>query len=76
MKVYLLFYDEDGTGTREEWNVFYTPCEVFPLAQTRKDRIAYIKSKYPELQFHAEDLELQTTHDFPCAYDGEDDGDE
>ena len=32
-KVYVLFYDHDGSGEREEWNTFYTPCEVFERAQ-------------------------------------------
>lgn len=26
--IYLLYYDTDS-GAREEWNTFYTPCEVF-----------------------------------------------
>jgi hypothetical protein len=34
-KVYLLFYDTD-TGAREEWNTFYTPCEVFTNPEDRQ----------------------------------------
>jgi len=42
MKVYILNYDQD-TGAREEWNTFYTPCEVFSTEELRAARIAVLK---------------------------------
>ncbi len=42
MKVYLLYYDTDY-GSREEWNTFYTPCEVFATDAERQARIDVIK---------------------------------
>ena len=36
--IYLLFYDTDS-GSREEWNTFYTPCEVFLSSEDRETRI-------------------------------------
>lgn len=44
MKLYLLYYDTD-MGEREEWNTFYTPCEVFDSAEKRQDRIDFIKAQ-------------------------------
>jgi hypothetical protein len=45
MKVYLLYYDNDDTGAREERNVFYTPCEVYLSPEDRQKRIDFIKTK-------------------------------
>jgi hypothetical protein len=60
-KIYALFYDCDN-GNREDWNIFYTPLELFATAEERAARIAYIKSKAsdPELDFEERDLELTT----------------
>ena len=44
MKLYLLYYDTDR-GDREEWNTFYTPCEVFDSAAKRRARIEFIKQQ-------------------------------
>ena len=44
MKLYLLYYDTD-IGSREEWNTFYTPCEVFDSAEKRQARIDFIKQQ-------------------------------
>lgn len=44
MKLYLLYYDTD-MGSREEWNTFYTPCEVFDSAEKRQARIDFIKQQ-------------------------------
>jgi hypothetical protein len=65
MKVYLLFYDEDDTGAREEWSTFYTPCEVFADPAVRTTRIAYVKTARPEVEFHTIDLDVETTPNFP-----------
>lgn len=65
MKLYLLYYDTDN-GSSEEWNTFYTPCEVFDDPSKRQQRIDFIKSqvdkdgKPVEYEFHTEDLELMT----------------
>jgi hypothetical protein len=37
--VYIVFYDND-TGSREDWNVFYTPFEAFTTAAARDTRKA------------------------------------
>lgn len=61
--MYLLYYDCDN-GSREDWNIFYTPVEVFSTKEKRDARIAYIKEKLTEkvmkalnFEFHTEDLE-------------------
>lgn len=41
--IYLLFYDTDY-GSREEWNTFYTPCEVFLSSEDRETRITYLSN--------------------------------
>jgi hypothetical protein len=68
MKVYLLYYDTDGSGNREEWSVFYTPCEAFPDTATRDKRKAFITSKRPDLVFEEETLVIKKTHDFPFDF--------
>ena len=45
MKLYLLYYDTDGSGAREEWSVFYTPCEIFLTPEQRQARIDFIKKQ-------------------------------
>jgi hypothetical protein len=37
-KVFLLFYSKDE-GSREDWSVFYTPCEAFSSDADRLRRI-------------------------------------
>ena len=65
MKVYLLYYDTDY-GSREEWNTFYTPCEVFDSPEKRQARIDFIKQQVDEdgepvdYGFHEEDLDIMT----------------
>ena len=65
MKLYLLYYDTD-MGSREEWNTFYTPCEVFDSAKKRQDRIKFIKAQVDEdgepvaYEFHKVDTVLMT----------------
>jgi hypothetical protein len=61
-KVYLLFYDTD-TGAREEWNTFYTPCEVFITPEDREERIKYIKKFAKQLnegeyEFHKDEVDV------------------
>mgnify|MGYP003705537347 CR=1 FL=1 len=65
MKLYLLYYDTDY-GAREEWNTFYTPCEVFDSAKKRQERIDFIKQQVNEdgdpvgYEFHTVDKMLMT----------------
>lgn len=63
MKVYLLYYDTDY-GSREEWNTFYTPVEVFDSEEKRQARIDFIKSNSEDYtdedQFYTVDTELMT----------------
>lgn len=63
MKVYLLYYDTD-MGEREEWNTFYTPCEVFATNQERQARIDVIKAQSTDYTdddcFHTVDTVLMT----------------
>ena len=61
-KVYLLFYDTD-TGATEEWNTFYTPCEVFTNPEDREKRIEYVKKLSAQLSkgkfyFHKEEVNV------------------
>ncbi len=41
-KVYALFYDFEEGGDRENWNVFYTPLEIFTDKAVRDARKDYI----------------------------------
>lgn len=60
-KVYILFYDHDGTGDREEWNTYYTPCEAFASAADRDVRKQALKAADPDLVFHELDLDMPTS---------------
>jgi len=61
--VYLLYYDTDY-GSREEWNTFYTPCEVFATEEHRQRRIDFIKANSEEYtdddRFELVELEMMT----------------
>lgn len=65
MKLYLLYFDTD-TGAREEWNTFYTSCEVFDSEEKRQARIDFIKQQVDEdgeptaYEFHTVDTVLMT----------------
>jgi len=65
MKLYILYYDSDY-GSREEWNTFYTPCEIFDSEQKRQTRIDFIKSQVDQdgeptaYEFHEVELDLMT----------------
>ena len=63
MKVYLLYYDTD-LGSREEWNTFYTPCEVFDSAEKRQARIDIIQAQSKNYKdddsFHKVDLDIMS----------------
>lgn len=65
MKLYLLYYDTDH-GNREEWNTFYTPCEVFDDPDKRQARIDFIQKQVDEdgepveYKFHEVDTVLMT----------------
>jgi hypothetical protein len=63
MKVFLLYYDTDY-GSREEWNTFYTPVEVFDSEQKRQARIDVIKAQSEDFKdddcFHTVDTEIMS----------------
>ena len=65
MKLYLLYYDTDY-GSREEWNTFYTPVEVFDSEAKRQARIDFIKQQVDEdgepvaYEFHTVDKMIMT----------------
>lgn len=63
MKVYLLYYDTD-VGSREEWNTFYTPVEVFTSDEERSARIDVIKANSKDYQdedcFYCVDKDVMT----------------
>jgi len=61
MIIYLLFYDDEEGGSRENWNTFYTPVEAFDLLEKRNARIAELESLDPGLAFHTVDLVLNKT---------------
>ena len=68
MKLYLLYYDTDY-GSREEWNTFYTPVEVFDTAEKRQNRIDFIKQQVNEnnepleYEFHTVDTTIMAEAD-------------
>ena len=57
MIVYVLQFDDD-TGAREDWNVFYTPMEIFDTKAERDQRIADIKAYDPSQEFEETDVTL------------------
>lgn len=66
--LYMLQYDVDY-GDRENWNVFYTPCEVFDSAEARMKRVEYIMAnsdEYVDLEenFLMTEVELMADLDY------------
>ena len=57
MIVYALQYDYDN-GDNEDWNVFYTPLEIFATKADRDKRIADIKAYDPGKGFEERDITL------------------
>lgn len=61
--LYTLQYDQD-TGGREEWNVFYTPLEIYSTEELRQARIDELKQEVDEdgdpmnYHFHKEEIIL------------------
>lgn len=47
MMIYLLYYDQD-TGSREEWNTFYTPVEAFSTPELRAERAEQLENMVDE----------------------------
>jgi hypothetical protein len=68
MKVYVLQYDTDH-GHSEEWNVFYTPMEVFDSREAVDARIAFLEKQINDdeepcgYEFQVSELELFTIAD-------------
>lgn len=64
--IYLLFYDTDS-GSREEWNTFYTPVEAFSSKELRSLRVKELKNAVDDdgdpydYQFHTIDVKLDET---------------
>ena len=58
-KMYCLNYDTDH-GDREEWNIFYTPTEVFSTVFKREARKTWLKTNHPEFEFHEFEAELDS----------------
>lgn len=67
-KVYFLAYDTEH-GNNEEWNMFYTPFEVFDTAEARQARIEFLKNStnYDDepsgYEFHTMDFDVMTIAD-------------
>lgn len=77
--IYLLFYGTD-TGASEDWQVFYTPAEVFRTKEERDARIKFLEnvqlgacsgenSSYYE--FETRDLEFTERADAPHMFGDE-----
>ena len=59
-KLYIVFYDCDS-GDREDWNVFYTPFEIFEDPVLFKQRCRHLKSTLgQDYDLHTEEVELST----------------
>ena len=50
-KVYVLFYDEEDNGARENWNTFHTPLEVYTDLDICNQRMDFIEQTYPCLLY-------------------------
>lgn len=58
MKLYLLYYCEED-GSREEWSVFYTPCEIFTTdAARQKRKLELEQDEECDYKFHTDEVEL------------------
>ena len=68
--VYLLYYDHDGSGTREEWNTFHTPCEAFASDLDRDLRMRTLKAQDPDLEFHKVDIDVPPAGGAPIGGGG------
>jgi hypothetical protein len=47
-KIYLLMYEDALDDSREAWNIFYVPIEVFATREARKKRIEELEKEYPD----------------------------
>lgn len=57
-KIYIIFYDDEEGGSRENWNTFYTPFRVFTTAEKRATFKAALKAASPDLGFHEVEVEI------------------
>jgi hypothetical protein len=57
MIIYALFYSHDD-GNREDWNVSYTPVELFSSHVSREKRIQDLTAQDADLEFETRDLTL------------------
>lgn len=60
MKLYILYYDEEDNGSRENWSVFYCPCEVFSTEEKRAARRKELEANpdYAEYAYEEQEVEL------------------
>jgi hypothetical protein len=71
-KIYMLIYDRDD-GSSESWSLFYTSMEFFETDELRAERIAYLRTRDPELEFDQRDMSFtQDPREFYAKYYDED----
>lgn len=73
--LYMLQYDVDY-GDRENWNTFYTPCEVFDSAEARMKRVEYIMANSEncvdlEDNFYLTEVKLMSEEDYNAPIQNE-----
>lgn len=62
MKLFVLQYSVDD-GSRESYNVFYTPVEVFSSEELRDQRIEELKKEDEEYDFIKTEMFLDNSGD-------------
>jgi hypothetical protein len=60
MKLFCLNFDTDNTGSREEWNTFYTPLEVYSKDELREIRVEELKIVNKDYVFHRTTVTIDT----------------
>ena len=66
-KVYVLFYDEENGQSRETWNTFHTPLEVYTDLDICNQRMDFIEQTYPGVVCHIVKSDIGTVFDTPLA---------
>ena len=62
-KVYVLFYDEEDNGARENWNTFHTSLEVYTDLDICNQRMDFIEKRYPGVVCHIVESDISTVSD-------------
>lgn len=74
--IYMLIYDCDD-GSSESWSLFYTSMEFFETKELRAERIAYLRTRDPELEFIERDMSFtQDPREFYAKQYDEDEDEE